>query len=285
MSLNAGHDPDPDEGGGRFPEIRQAGRIGDSAGRRYATRATTPSITGLAITSDPGSDNRYVFRDKIEVTVTFSEAVTVTGSPRLTLLLGSPFWIQLGRAARNADFARQPELRKLVFAYTVAADDSDPDGVSIAADSLSPNGGTIVGSDDTAGRVTHDALAAQPRHLVDTIAPTVLDIFVDGRTLSIGYSEALDMASVPAASRFRVHVDNAVRSVSDVSVGQHGGHTDACGGRASRRGGRYPLQHAADGSYPRSGGAQCSRFRILGARGRQRDTPDGVDRRCRRRSV
>ena len=218
MSLNAGHDPDPDEGGGRFPEIRQAGRIGDSAGRRYATRATTPSITGLAITSDPGSDNRYVFRDKIEVTVTFSEAVTVTGSPRLTLLLGSPFWIQLGRAARNADFARQPELRKLVFAYTVAADDSDPDGVSIAADSLSPNGGTIVGSDDTAGRLTHDALAAQPRHLVDTIAPTVLDIFVDGRTLSIGYSEALDMASVPAASRFRVHVDNAVRSVSDVSV-------------------------------------------------------------------
>ena len=218
LSLNAGHDPDPDEGGGRFPEIRQAGPIGDSAGRSYATRATTPSITELAITSDPGSDNRYVSRDKIEVTVTFSEAVTVTGSPRLTLLLGSPFWIQLGRAARNADFARQPEPRKLVFAYTVAADDSDPDGVSIAADSLSPNGGTIVGSDDTAGRLTHDALAAQPQHLVDTIAPTVLDIFVDGRTLSIGYSEALDMSSLPAASRFRVHVDNAVRSVSDVSV-------------------------------------------------------------------
>ena len=225
LSLNVGHDPDPDEGGGRFPEIRQAGRaatgtglIGDSAGRRYATRATTPSITGLAITSDPGSDNRYVSRDKIEVLVTFSEAVTVTGSPRLTLLLGSPLWIQLGRAARHADFARQPEPRKLVFAYTVATDDSDPDGVSVAADSFSPNGGTIAGSDGAAARLTHDALAAQPRHLVDTVAPSVLNIFVDGRTLSIGYSEALDMSSVPAASRFRVHVDNAARSVSGVSV-------------------------------------------------------------------
>ena len=220
MSLNLGHDPGPDEGRGRFSGIRQAGpgAIRDSAGRRYATRATTPSITGLAITSDPGSDDRYVSGDKIEVAVTFSEAVTVTGSPRLTLLLGSPFWIQLGRAARNADFARQSEPGTLVFAYTVTADDNDPDGVSVAADSLSLNGGTIIGGDGAAARRTHDALAAQPRHLVDTIAPTVLDIFVDGATLSIGYSEALDTSSVPGASRFRVRVGNALRSVSDVSV-------------------------------------------------------------------
>ena len=218
-------DPDPDKGGGQFRESWEIADIADGIGlvddspkRRDATRAATPSITELAITSDPGSDNRYVADDEVEVMVTFSEAVTVTGQPRLTLLLGSPLWILLGRAERNANFARQPEPQKLAFAYTVGENDNDADGVSVTADSLSLNGATIVDSDGATARISHDALAAQPLHLVDTVAPTVLDMIVDGRTLSIGYSEALDVTSIPGANRFEVQVEHAARTVSDVNV-------------------------------------------------------------------
>ena len=225
LSATIGQDPDPDKGGGQFRESWEIADIADGIGlvddspkRRDATRAATPSITELAITSDPGSDNRYVADDEVEVMVTFSEAVTVTGQPRLTLLLGSPLWILLGRAERNANFARQPEPQKLAFAYTVEENDNDPDGVSVTADSLSLNGATIVDSDGATARISHDALAAQPLHLVDTVAPTVLDMIVDGRTLSIGYSEALDVTSIPGANRFEVQVEHAARTVSDVNV-------------------------------------------------------------------
>ena len=183
-----------------------------------SARAQGATISSLAITSDPGSDDTYVAGDKIEVTVTFSEAVTVTGTPRLTLLVGSRLWILLGRAARDADFERRPEPAKLVFAYAVAAGDGDPDGVSIAADSIALNGGTIVDGDGAAGSLPHAAVAAQSDHLVDTTAPTVLEIFVDGGTLTIDYSEALDASSVPAAGRYQVEVGGNARSVSEVGV-------------------------------------------------------------------
>ena len=170
------------------------------------------------MTSDPGSDDRYVVRDTIEVTVTFSAAVTVTGTPRLTLNVGSPLWILIGRATRNADYKRRPEATKLVFGYTVAAGDNDTDGVSIVANALSLNGATISDTHGVVAQLVHNALPAQSGHLVDTTAPTVLDIFVDGAKLAIGYSETLDESSEPAANRFRVSVDGATRTVSDVAV-------------------------------------------------------------------
>ena len=40
-----------------------------------------PTIKSVAITSDPGSDETYGTGDSIEITVTFSENVTVTGTP------------------------------------------------------------------------------------------------------------------------------------------------------------------------------------------------------------
>ena len=40
-------------------------------------------MTGAAITSDAGDDNTYGLGDVIRVRLTFSEAVTVTGAPRL----------------------------------------------------------------------------------------------------------------------------------------------------------------------------------------------------------
>ena len=88
------------------PGRRRTGRPG-APGRRYflmaiaaavfcllcasvaqAQTPTTPTVSTIAVTSNPGTDNTYTTLDVITVTVTFSEAVTVTGTPRITLDIG-----------------------------------------------------------------------------------------------------------------------------------------------------------------------------------------------------
>ena len=102
---------------------------------------TAPTVSCVAITSDTGDDEVYLddygvygIGDKIEVTVTFSEDVTVTGSPQLELTVGS--------SAKNAAYKSTTDS-KVVFSYTVAVGDSDADGISIGANKLSLNEGTI----------------------------------------------------------------------------------------------------------------------------------------------
>ena len=82
----------------------------------------------------PGTDNNYATGDTITVTLTFSEAVTVTGTPYVVLDIGG----QPRHAAYSGDgssMAAQP------FSYTVLPGDKDTDGVSLQANSLTLNGG------------------------------------------------------------------------------------------------------------------------------------------------
>ena len=44
-----------------------------------------PAVSSLALTSTPGSDNTYAIGDSVEATVTFDEAVDITGTPQLEL--------------------------------------------------------------------------------------------------------------------------------------------------------------------------------------------------------
>ena len=44
-----------------------------------------PKVNTISFSSDPGTDRTYAARENIEVTVTFSKEVAVTGSPQLTL--------------------------------------------------------------------------------------------------------------------------------------------------------------------------------------------------------
>ena len=181
-------------------------------------RPAGTSIVDVAITSDPGPDATYGAGDSIRATLTFEDAVTVTGRPRLTLAVGTPVDTFLQRAARYADYTSGSGSSQLVFAYTVVAGDNDPDGVSIAADSVALNNGAIVDGDGTAVVLYHREVGPQPDHRVDAVAPALSDIFVDGPELTIRYTEVLDESSVPAASQFQVHVEDVPRAVSGVAV-------------------------------------------------------------------
>ena len=149
-----------------------------------------PRIQSIAIASDPGSDATYGVGDAMEVQVTFDKAVqvdTTQGTPHVTLTIGT--------ATRNAQYARTESSGKaLTFSYTVVVGDEDQDGVSISADALALNGGSITnratGED---ALLTHSALGDQNGHKVagalDVAKLTALSL--DGITLTPAFSPAV----------------------------------------------------------------------------------------------
>ena len=125
----------------------------------------TPAVTTVAVTSTPGATAGTYGRDEtIKVTVTFDQAVTVTGAPRIRLRIG-------GGAQENlkwADYASGTGTTALVFAYVVQAGDMDDNGIYIKENELVLNNGTIQGvDDDVAATLTYALLGAQSGHKVD----------------------------------------------------------------------------------------------------------------------
>ena len=110
---------------GSNPIQDTAGNDADRLSNRSVTNRTGdtrgPTVSTVRITSSAGSDRTYGVDDTIEVTVTFNETVVVTGTPELTLIVGS----------RNptAEY-RSVSNRAVKFTYRVVTDDVDEDGVS-----------------------------------------------------------------------------------------------------------------------------------------------------------
>ena len=135
-----------------------------SAGVAYAQGTpTVPTIESVAVTSNTGEDGGYAIGDEVQIGLTFSEAVTVTGAPQLTL--------DVGGQSRTAEYSEGSATTQLVFSYTVASGDEDTDGIAVVANSLALNGGAIRAG-ATNATLTHAALQAND-HKVDGIAPTV----------------------------------------------------------------------------------------------------------------
>ena len=175
---------------------------------------TAPMVSTIAMISDPGTDGIYAVNDEIGVTVTFSERVVVRRRPQLT--------IEVGGEDRTAEYEVGTGTAALEFAYKVEEDDEDTAGVSIAANQLTLNGGTITDRAGNPAVLTHTAVSSQSGHRVDGVRPK-LDAtdgaVVNGTTLTLTYSEPLDGSSVPPASAFTVTGGGAARTVSGVAVG------------------------------------------------------------------
>lgn len=94
---------------------------------------TAPTISA-ALTGPANAT--YIPTQSLTFTAPFSETVTVTGTPRLALTIGS--------TTRYANYASGTNTRTLTFTYVVqtASADIDVDGISLTT-SLDINGGTI----------------------------------------------------------------------------------------------------------------------------------------------
>ena len=110
--------------------------VTDSADHKVDGSAlTAAAVNGASISSRPRGRGSYGAGERIEVRVRFNRAVDVTGTPQLALTIGEE--------TRQADYASGTGTMTLSFSYEVAADDLDEDGVSVAADALTLNGGEI----------------------------------------------------------------------------------------------------------------------------------------------
>ena len=127
-----------------------------------------PFITALAFTSDPGGNGTYGRRDGLDLTVTYSENVTVSGGNNLTLEL------DLDGTPRTAAYAEGTGTSRLVFRYIVSLRDEDSDGPGVSANAMGL-GGTIqgTGTGTLAADRRHSVLAEQPAHKVDGGLPSV----------------------------------------------------------------------------------------------------------------
>ena len=164
------------------------------------TPPTNVAAGTVAIVSAPGDDETYGIGDEIELTATFSAVATVSGTPQVVLGLGT--------GTRVASYEGGSGSTTLTFSYTVETGDEDGDGISVAANGLQANGGTLSLAGGAAPRLT--ALAAQSGHKVDGVRPE-LEEWSDGqaevavvgepRVLVMRFSEAV---SGLAVADFRV---------------------------------------------------------------------------------
>lgn len=83
----------------------------------------------------PPASRSYVLNDSMELSLYFGLPVTVTGTPRVAL--------QMGSNTVYANYVSGSGTPTLLFRYTVAATDLDLDGVQLASAAIDLNGGTL----------------------------------------------------------------------------------------------------------------------------------------------
>ena len=177
----------------------------------FAAAEGAPSVTEVEVTSEPRADATYARGETIEVTVRFSEAVEVDssgGTPRLAIDMDPAAW---GR--KRAVYARGSGTAALVFAHEVVEPNYSTRGVAVLADTLALNGGSIrsaaSGAEAALAHVglPHDAAhkvdwrlsprnAARRAATPDTTPPELVRGEIDGGTVTLTFSEALDPDSV-----------------------------------------------------------------------------------------
>ena len=128
-----------------------------------AVAANPPEVTAVAITSDPGSDGTYGLGDVITISVTFDEAVDVTGAPRIAIDMDPADW-----GTKQAAYQGGSGTKTLTFTHTVVEPNYSTQGIAVLANSLALNGGDIESkATDADANLSHDGLAHDSGHKVD----------------------------------------------------------------------------------------------------------------------
>ncbi len=163
--------------------LRHAAVPTDPARKVNGGQVSAPAVNAVSFSGSPASGDTYELGETVTVRVAFDKPVTVTGSPRIEVTVGSH--------TRSAAFSAGSSGRVLTFAYTVQTQDADADGISIAANAIRLAGGTITAAvdPDTAADLAHAAVAADPNRKVAgsrVTAPAVSAIAFAGRPAGAG---------------------------------------------------------------------------------------------------
>ena len=148
----------------------------EGASKVNGSDVTPPRVRAIRFGySPPARGDTYELGETVEVEVEFDRAVTATGAPQVALTVGTE--------TRHAAF-RGWGTQTLHFDYTVQAGDRDEDGISIPANALALNGGSITAADGTTDAdLTHAAVGPERDRKVDGSSditpPRVAAIYFD----------------------------------------------------------------------------------------------------------
>jgi hypothetical protein len=150
-----------------------ASSAGCCVGYRIGGITPGPDVTAPTISSTNSSTSNGTYKagDVISIQVNFSENVTVTGIPQLTLETGS--------TDRAVSYASGSGTNQLTFTYTVQVGDTAADLDYLSASALELNGGTIKDAAGNNAVLTlaapgaTNSLGANKAIVIDTTAPTV----------------------------------------------------------------------------------------------------------------
>ncbi|MDP7537592.1 MAG: Ig-like domain-containing protein [Methylococcales bacterium] len=140
----------------------------------YGTPTSTFFNVGIATISSVSSDKAagtYKAGETINIIITFSDSVTVTGTPHITL--------ETGTTDQVVDYSSGSTSDTLTFVYTVQAGDTAADLDYTATTALALNSGSIVDSNGNNATLTlpsvggSDSLAGNEALVIDTTAPTM----------------------------------------------------------------------------------------------------------------
>ena len=123
---------------------------------------SVPSINSVTMPSN----GTYKTQDQLSFTVSFSEAVTVGGSPYLDVTIGS--------TVVRAQYASGSGTALLQFSYAIESGSLDADGIVLGA--LALNGGSLKNGVGANAALTLNNVGAANGVLVDAVAPAVSSI-------------------------------------------------------------------------------------------------------------
>jgi hypothetical protein len=180
---------------------------------------TAPAVASVNSSTANGS---YKVGDTVSVQVNFSEAVTVTGTPQLTL--------ETGATDQVVNYASGSGTSALTFTYTVQAGDTTADLDYLGTTALALNGGTIMDAAGNAGTLTlaapgaANSLGNNKAIAIDTTAPIVASVnssnlngtykVGDTVSLQVNFSEAVTVTGTPQLTLETGTTDRAVKYAS-----------------------------------------------------------------------
>lgn len=163
---------------------------------------TAPTVTGVSSTLADGS---YNAGQVVPVTVTFSEIVTVTGTPQLTLSSGTP-------ATTAVNYTSGTGTNVLTFNYTVAAGNTSTDLDYAATTSLALNGGTIRDLATNKATLTLAApaapgsLGANKNLVIGSCTPSTVNLTTDADT----YIDGINTTNYGTSTVLKIWTDNLI---------------------------------------------------------------------------
>ena len=230
LTLNGGSIMDAD---GNDAELTHDA-VPDDPQRKVNGASGAPSVARVSLARSPANQDTYVAGETIFAYAVFTRGVQVTGGPQLIL--------QVGTQTRRADYLPQLRAGQLLppinsfhlpeeqdqyvyFEYVVQPSDVDEDGVSVPANALTLNGGSIRAvDDDSDARLSHEGLADDPGRKVDGSrsddqAPTVGAMWIeppargafgagDTITARVSWSEGVTVTGAP---RFALRIGAQTR--------------------------------------------------------------------------